>query len=314
MLLSSGPGVPGSSPLTRGKRRLLVGDRERLGLIPAHAGKTQACRAEPTSTRAHPRLRGETDAPFLGVEPLQGSSSLTRGKPRGEGAPCVPEGLIPTHAGKTKARAGTWSVSRAHPRSRGENDLVAEFLTRRPGSSPLTRGKRIDVATWWRTRGLIPAHAGKTFDPKGGNHVEGAHPRSRGENRIVKESQNGKSGSSPLTRGKPDPHSHSGCILGLIPAHAGKTPHRSSCAIAAAAHPRSRGENRLSNTTTLGNMGSSPLTRGKHVLAGTLGNVSGLIPAHAGKTAQSSTRTRQARAHPRSRGENARSAAAHRRQ
>ena len=30
----------GSSPLTRGKRGLLVGHAERLGLIPAHAGKT----------------------------------------------------------------------------------------------------------------------------------------------------------------------------------------------------------------------------------------------------------------------------------
>ena len=50
--------------------------------------------------------------------------------------------------------------------------------------------------------------------------------------------------------------------------------------------------------------GSSPLTRGKPVPASWLGQVPGLIPAHAGKTSAPSPVGDWFRAHPRSRGEN----------
>ena len=94
-------------------------------------------------------------------------------------------------------------------------------------------------------------------------------------------------GSSPLTRGKHrrvgDPHQP----LGLIPAHAGKTPWKASQAY-------SRG-------------GSSPLTRGKQRPPRYEVPRRGLIPAHAGKTSGRLLRAVLGRAHPRSRGENARS-------
>ena len=50
------------------------------------------------------------------------------------------------------------------------------------------------------------------------------------------------------------------------------------------AHPRSRGENLASLSALIMVPGSSPLTRGKLDNRGALGGVSGLIPAHAGKT------------------------------
>ena len=51
----------------------------------------------------------------------------------------------------------------AHPRSRGENlmGLATTLLTE--GSSPLTRGKRLERAAHPGCHGLIPAHAGKTL-------------------------------------------------------------------------------------------------------------------------------------------------------
>ena len=49
----------GSSPLTRGKQRGGAVHLERLGLIPAHAGKTCARRTAHRKSRAHPRSRGE---------------------------------------------------------------------------------------------------------------------------------------------------------------------------------------------------------------------------------------------------------------
>ena len=71
-------------------------------------------------------------------------------------------GLIPAHAGKTTPRNCPAWRARAHPRSRGENDLirVAGYLS--VGSSPLTRGKRGGVPFGGVGLRLIPAHAGKT--------------------------------------------------------------------------------------------------------------------------------------------------------
>ena len=51
--------------------------------------------------------------------------------------------------------------------------------------------------------------------------------------------------------------------------------------------------------------GSSPLTRGKPSVATSHYRLSGLIPAHAGKTSTATSRSSAGRAHPRSRGENA---------
>ena len=51
--------VTGSSPLTRGK--LDVGRQSVIvsGLIPAHAGKTEAIPPTSSTSAAHPRSRGE---------------------------------------------------------------------------------------------------------------------------------------------------------------------------------------------------------------------------------------------------------------
>ena len=113
--------LAGSSPLTRGKRRLLIGGRSDLGLIPAHAGKTPAGWRGRTSLRAHPRSRGENSACVTSRPVGGGSSPLTRGKPRPRHPEHVPGGLIPAHAGKTIGRSFRGCRCSAHPRSRGEN-------------------------------------------------------------------------------------------------------------------------------------------------------------------------------------------------
>ena len=90
----------------------------------------------------------------------------------------------------------------------------------------------------------------------------------------------------------------------LIPAHAGKTLACETCVTCYGAHPRSRGENKRSSSVHLYVLGSSPLTRGKHVPNPTRRGDKRLIPAHAGKTVTASSRACQSAAHPRSRGEN----------
>ena len=216
--------VAGSSPLTRGKRDSghdhPHGDR----LIPAHAGKTVRARTSPAPKRAHPRSRGENWRTVALTAWSLGSSPLTRGKPDRRHCQVPACGLIPAHAGKTRARSSSLSSARAHPRSRGENVAEQAAKSASTGSSPLTRGKHNQMTPGNPDDGLIPAHAGKTREGHAVRRDWPAHPRSRGENRRSARSRYS--------------------LTGLIPAHAGKTLGNRSRIGCLWAHPRSRGENR----------------------------------------------------------------------
>ena len=173
---------------------------------------------------------------------------------------------------------------RAHPRSRGENGGLTLSGHSDWGSSPLTRGKlRFTPQSTGSTR-LIPAHAGKTLCPRRHASDRRAHPRSRGENEGACNTVHGRAGSSPLTRGK--------------------RYRRGAERSAARAHPRSRGENIADRSATSSHPGSSPLTRGKRIYRRPRTRTRRLIPAHAGKTVGVAVEINDARAHPRSRGEN----------
>ena len=160
--MSTFPSASGSSPLTRGKPLVRTQCLARMGLIPAHAGKTSSASAASKASRAHPRSRGENAAEETAVDIHLGSSPLTRGKLPSRRNDASQDGLIPAHAGKTRLATKRAARSTAHPRSRGENpsNPSAKFLI--PGSSPLTRGKRCVLTSCVGRVGLIPAHAGKT--------------------------------------------------------------------------------------------------------------------------------------------------------
>ena len=213
----------GSSPLTRGKLHGRHPVRVRQRLIPAHAGKTANSPDSRPARPAHPRSRGENFAGLKGKVSSAGSSPLTRGKPEAVEVRTLRRGLIPAHAGKTRSCKSCLIVSTAHPRSRGENHPVPGTTFWYRGSSPLTRGKRYRGETTGGGGGLIPAHAGKTCCRGYANFGRGAHPRSRGENQASSAILPNTPGSSPLTRGKPDPVHGATHVRRLIPAHAGKT-------------------------------------------------------------------------------------------
>ena len=278
----------GSSPLTRGKRSVTVPVNITARLIPAHAGKTycQDCRA--LILPAHPRSRGENLVSAVQVGNAGGSSPLTRGKRAGHGRGPGPEGLIPAHAGKTTARRRTTASVPAHPRSRGENEMLVSMSLSFRGSSPLTRGKLGHGLVEIRGRRLIPAHAGKTSFLASSCVSLEAHPRSRGENDLEWRILLCTTGSSPLTRGKRRIAAGEEFTDRLIPAHAGKTGMAGTRRWRTTAHPRSRGENIKAAVSVVVEWGSSPLTRGKQ--RAQLGRHfrPGLIPAHAGKTRCSS--------------------------
>ena len=174
-----------------------------------------------------------------------GSSPLTRGKHNAMPPARSGQGLIPTHAGKT--RSGWRAVVRpgAHPHSRGENTRLMPCQIVSQGSSPLTRGKPAGRVTSSCTLGLIPTHAGKTTPRRATRITRRAHPHSRGENRHHASHAITRTGSSPLTRGKLYTCSHPRQCTRLIPTHAGKTLVIGGGAGLPTAHPHSRGENSM---------------------------------------------------------------------
>ena len=296
--------VPGSSPLTRGKPSILYEQGAQGRLIPAHAGKTGDVPSHSEARRAHPRSRGENNFVICVRTAWTGSSPLTRGKhSRQHQLTFIPR-LIPAHAGKTWLFVDTLSLAGAHPRSRGENGGARIGGQDRPGSSPLTRGKRVGDQEGDYPIRLIPAHAGKTYGSSMSPRANAAHPRSRGENRDVMIIPSRRWGSSPLTRGKHAGRHAANARQRLIPAHAGKTWAIDLTITHASAHPRSRGENTGCRRTGPRSSGSSPLTRGKHWIMERLGPEVRLIPAHAGKTGCLTSHYSESGAHPRSRGEN----------
>ena len=294
----------GSSPLTRGKQHRLLHIPAEERLIPAHAGKTDALADSQAVWMAHPRSRGENTRRATDDLRERGSSPLTRGKLPGRAGDDSGARLIPAHAGKTVFLRSQEGNRRAHPRSRGENSATARAMSYTRGSSPLTRGKHLEISTFGGLFGLIPAHAGKTPSREPHHADTRAHPRSRGENTEAHRASRPPTGSSPLTRGKLPGARARFWQWGLIPAHAGKTGRRASADQSKAAHPRSRGENYGVEIELSQGYGSSPLTRGKPKLAAVRVRERRLIPAHAGKTRVVVRRAGQVGAHPRSRGEN----------
>ena len=114
-------GDHGSSPRGRGKQISVSAGWEKIGLIPAWAGKTSTPMNTWRSGRAHPRVGGE-NGPSPGMVPrVVGSSPRGRGK-LGIRVFRVPFWrLIPAWAGKTQYWTTRGAIARAHPRVGGEN-------------------------------------------------------------------------------------------------------------------------------------------------------------------------------------------------
>ena len=129
-----------------------------------------------------------------------------------------------------------------------------------------------------------------------------AHPRLRGADGVGGSFQVGEYGSSPLTRGGLPRHARPTTRPGLIPAYAGRTSMWTRSTAAGWAHPRLRGADIRSETVLITAWGSSPLTRGGHIIPEVGVGQRGLIPAYAGRTRCWIWRLVTGWAHPRLRG------------
>ena len=133
------------------------------------------------------------------------------------------KGIIPAHAGNTPIICFGLAVRGDHPRTCGEHAVCGYCGTDYQGSSPHMRGTPGTVDTVITQAGIIPAHAGNTFDFWHSGAKRKDHPRTCGEHyRFRKEGKQWK-GSSPHMRGTRSCAQICFKIAGIIPAHAGNT-------------------------------------------------------------------------------------------
>ena len=236
-----------------------------------------------------------------------GSSPLARGTRAGRLDLVGQGGLIPARAGNTLRRAVSCTLHRAHPRSRGEHERWDLKNLAVQGSSPLARGTPGRRDFRGVQRGLIPARAGNTGYLNFWLTVLRAHPRSRGEHTVTPHAFNDSGGSSPLARGTRSEGRSAGVVSGLIPARAGNTYRRFTASAFCRAHPRSRGEHPLPGNPSTPDAGSSPLARGTSAIRFPVFIMCRLIPARAGNIKPTRRGWVWCSAHPRSRGEHAKS-------
>ena len=197
------PDHPGSSPHTRGARRHLHGMGYRRRIIPAYAGSTAS-----------------SVCAFLA---FVGSSPHTRGAHPAASHHALEERIIPAYAGSTYLPQGGKLTLSDHPRIRGEHVSGRRNPSTLNGSSPHTRGALAVALPVSGSIGIIPAYAGSTRTASRAGWTSSDHPRIRGEHFQKGDEAFPGGGSSPHTRGAPDPAARPDPPRRIIPAYAGST-------------------------------------------------------------------------------------------
>ena len=197
-----GDGDPqGSSPLSRGIPTWWQGLRGNGRIIPALAGNTNAGSYNSSTSRDHPRSRGEYPGLSWRSAWELGSSPLSRGIPQSQWPSPSVKRIIPALAGNTPHSGGITPTPWDHPRSRGEYPMYSIEHHCEAGSSPLSRGIPPVAHIPAQHGRIIPALAGNTRRYWRMARRTWDHPRSRGEYFPLEESKKDRFGSSPLSRG-----------------------------------------------------------------------------------------------------------------
>ena len=175
-----GFGFTGSSPRMRGADGQGQRGLRQEGVIPAHAGSSNArtmrklrsrdhpracgeqrwsC-ASPPCTRDHPRVCGEQLCLSTIAATLSGSSRRVRGAVHRLVGRVDVVGIIPAHAGSRPACCSRPRGARDHPRACGEQASRRSWCRCTGGSSPRMRGTAVEHPFEPAVDGIIPAHAG----------------------------------------------------------------------------------------------------------------------------------------------------------
>ena len=193
-------------------------------------------------------------------------------------------GIIPAHAGNTVRPCEALSCFRDHPRTCGEHRVEEFNRIVNAGSSPHMRGTRNRRQRMVRLAGIIPAHAGNTYEACRSGSGDGDHPRTCGEHLCPALCGVIGSGSSPHMRGTLQRLKDTSQVTGIIPAHAGNTRTVRCRNARSGDHPRTCGEHIPVSWWSVPPRGSSPHMRGTPGREASEESDRGIIPAHAGNT------------------------------
>ncbi len=163
LLLAVGP-----SPRARGARGGGPCAGARVGTIPACAGSTPAPSTTGSSSRDHPRVRGEHESGGGAGGAQAGPSPRARGAPLTSALRPVDRGTIPACAGSTLIAGLDLSGGGDHPRVRGEHSPTRIQGRGLLGPSPRARGAPDGALRRVVGRGTIPACAGSTLRCRAG--------------------------------------------------------------------------------------------------------------------------------------------------
>ena len=152
------------------------------------------------------------------------------------------------------------------------------------GSPPHMRGKAWKAHDGPPDFGITPAHAGKSRARIECAVIVWDHPRTCGEKLPWLTVNGNQYGSPPHMRGKVVMVPLSSLLVGITPAHAGKSAQIFRPCGEQWDHPRTCGEKDYEIYTILRESGSPPHMRGKVLLLCVLRWFAGITPAHAGKS------------------------------
>ena len=255
-----------------------------LGIIPAHAGLTEGQVHHACQGRDHPRACGAHVNQCWDPTTGRGSSPRMRGSQKYQIALELASGIIPAHAGLTRGPAAPRSPAGDHPRACGAHCNSDDYNNALLGSSPRMRGSRKGTSRVTIPAGIIPAHAGLTNIAHCLSLQIRDHPRACGAHMMIIPFRYLSWGSSPRMRGSRYNRVDNIIIAGIIPAHAGLTPHNHHVRYSLRDHPRACGAHVMKKELDAYTTGSSPRMRGsRHEKVDGIGK-SGIIPAHAGLT------------------------------
>ena len=211
--------------------------------------------------------------------------------------------IIPAYAGNTSFARPHIPPTRDHPRVCGEHAGINAQVQQMQGSSPRMRGTLRALPYRRITMRIIPAYAGNTAVHQSLPLMKGDHPRVCGEHMFNLSNGIMGVGSSPRMRGTPRPYGRRISRCGIIPAYAGNTCGAAPKNCITGDHPRVCGEHLDVNLDNISVPGSSPRMRGTPRLAIADRALDGIIPAYAGNTLSSCSRSSSTWDHPRVCGE-----------
>ena len=256
------PRVCGELPL------MVTSTASRAGSSPRVRGTPSPPKPAHLQQPVHPRVCGELTYLRSKGWMVGGSSPRVRGTRASPVAAGIRRRFIPACAGNSSCGFGLKRWATVHPRVCGE--LVSRVRAPRTGagSSPRVRGTRRGEQAARVNNRFIPACAGNSVAHPGGAALAAVHPRVCGELVHPVRGAVRHCGSSPRVRGTPLRPAAAQFAQRFIPACAGNSSRRPTCARRWPVHPRVCGELDGNENATLGPGRFIPACAGNSTVSG----------------------------------------------